>query len=235
MSGATAVFRFGEFTFDCGSRLLLRGGERLHLSPKAQQLLRLLLMAHPRALSREELYDALWPETYVSETNLATVVNEVRRALGEPARASQYIRTVHGFGYAFDGAVRAVSGSRRVAVAATLSYGGVDYPLLEGENVIGRARDSAIVLAHGSVSRRHAVIRVHGSTITVQDLGSTNGTYVNGSMVDSTPVQLPANAQFVLGTVIVTLKAENISSTARLQLDMPELRREVNEIMARSV
>ena len=100
---ATAVYRFGEFTFDCSTRLLLGGAEERHLSPKAQQLLNLLLAAHPRVLSREDLYDALWPSTFVCETNLASVVNEVRRALGDDARASQYIRTVHGFGYTFSG------------------------------------------------------------------------------------------------------------------------------------
>src|SRR5688500_13859545 len=96
-----ATFRFGEFLFDSGSRLLLRSGVERHLSPKARQLLQLLLLARPRALSREDLYDALWPSTFVCETNLASIVNEVRRALGDDARSSHYIRTVHGFGYAF--------------------------------------------------------------------------------------------------------------------------------------
>jgi len=102
---SAATFHIGEFTFDCASRLLMRGGVKRHLSPKAQQLLRLLLVARPRALSREELYDALWPSTFVCETNLASVVNEIRRALGDDARAARYIRTVHGFGYAFCGEV----------------------------------------------------------------------------------------------------------------------------------
>ena len=57
--GPTAVFRFGEFTFDCGSRLLTRAGVTRHLSLKAQQLLQLLILMRPRALSQEELYDAL--------------------------------------------------------------------------------------------------------------------------------------------------------------------------------
>src|SRR5687767_8563539 len=85
-AGQPAVtFHFGEFLFDCGSRQLLRAGVELHLSPKAQQLLHLLLAVRPRALSREELYDALWPSTFVCETNLANVVNEIRRTLGDDA------------------------------------------------------------------------------------------------------------------------------------------------------
>ena len=65
-------FRFGEFTFDGESRQLLRNGEPRHLSPKAQQLLQVLLLARPRALSREELYDALWPATYVCDACTTT-------------------------------------------------------------------------------------------------------------------------------------------------------------------
>src|SRR5882724_5235039 len=98
-AGETATtFTFGEFVYDSGARLLMRGGVKQHLTPKAQRLLHLLLVARPRALSREELYDALWPSTFVSETNLAGIVNEVRRALGDDPRAAQFIRTVHGFG-----------------------------------------------------------------------------------------------------------------------------------------
>ncbi len=100
-------FHFGEFAFDSRLRQLLCGGQPRQLSPKAQQLLLLLLLARPRVLTREELYDALWPSTYVCETNLASVVNELRRALGDNARAPQYIRTVHSFGYAFCGDVAA--------------------------------------------------------------------------------------------------------------------------------
>ena len=65
VDGSARIFRFGELTFDSGSHLLLRGGVQQHLSPKAQLLLSSLLTAAPRAVSREELYDALWPETYV--------------------------------------------------------------------------------------------------------------------------------------------------------------------------
>src|SRR6476659_7510437 len=126
----TATFRFGEFTFDCGSHLLMRSGVKQHLSLKAQHLLQLLILARPRALSREELYDALWPSTFVCETNLASIINEVRRALGDDARASQYIRTVHGFGYAFCGEIVSAVAN---FVAAMLQCEGQSHSLFEGE------------------------------------------------------------------------------------------------------
>ena len=112
-----ATFRFGEFTFDCGSRQLWHRGVERHLTPRAQHLLQMLLLARPRVLSREELYDAIWPSTFVCETNLACVVNELRRALEDDARTAQYIRTVHGFGYAFSGEV--VSATARASAIAS--------------------------------------------------------------------------------------------------------------------
>src|SRR5205823_3665029 len=137
------TFRFGDFLYDSGSRLLTCGGETRHLSPKAHQLLRLLLEARPRALSREELYDALWPATFVCETNLAGIVNEIRRALGDAPRAAQFIRTVHGFGYAFGGEVAAAA--CMPVVSANLVCGQTRFPLYPGENLIGRAFGADIV------------------------------------------------------------------------------------------
>src|SRR5215510_7000746 len=94
--------RFGEFIVDLETRQLLRGADHpIHLTPKAYQLLVLLVEAQPRALSKDELQQGLWPSTFVDEANLSVVVAELRSALGDDARQPRYVRTVHGFGYAF--------------------------------------------------------------------------------------------------------------------------------------
>ena len=230
MSKSEAIFRFGEFTYDSGSRLLVLGETRRHLSPKAQQLLHLLLEARPRALSRQDLYDALWPSTFVCETNLASIVNEVRRALGDDARASQYIRTVHGFGYAFGGEVGSVV---PVAVHATLMCGETSYPLYKGENSVGRAPDSRVVLSDGTVSRRHAAITIHDgdNTVSIRDLESKNGTYVDGEKIGRKPVLVTDRIQIGFGAAIAVLKFRKISTTKSLMLNMTELKRQVAERM----
>jgi DNA-binding winged helix-turn-helix (wHTH) protein len=231
-AGAPATFRFGEFTFDSESRLLLCGGTERHLSPKAQQLLLALLVAKPRALSREELYDALWPSTFVCETNLAGVVNEVRRALDDDARAAQYIRTVHGFGYAFGGDA---SLPAALAASAMLSCGGRHHPLYEGDNCVGRAVDAGVVLTETMVSRRHALITVHGGVFTIRDLDSKNGTYVEGKRVGSTPVTVSPRSRITLGTLTVSIVPRKTTSTQSLHLNAPELQRRVAEALARPV
>jgi Tol biopolymer transport system component/DNA-binding winged helix-turn-helix (wHTH) protein len=95
--------RFGPFTLDLESRQLTSGGEDVHLEPKAFELLSALVLARPKALSKADLQERLWPGTFVAEANLSNLVAEIRAALGDPARAPKYVRTAHGFGYAFCG------------------------------------------------------------------------------------------------------------------------------------
>jgi DNA-binding winged helix-turn-helix (wHTH) protein/TolB-like protein/Tfp pilus assembly protein PilF len=95
------AIHFGRFTFDESRRLLLKGADPVHLSPKAFQLLSILLRERPRAVSKRDLLDQLWPDRIVSEGNLASAVAEVRSALDDDPHAPRFIRTFYGFGYAF--------------------------------------------------------------------------------------------------------------------------------------
>src|SRR5262245_760478 len=85
--------------------MLLRGGTEAPLSPKAFQLLELLLERRPNAVSKSEIQERLWPKTFVSEGNLTVLMAEIRKALGDSGASPRFIRTVHGFGYAFSGDV----------------------------------------------------------------------------------------------------------------------------------
>src|SRR4029453_12683657 len=92
---------FGDFVLDLDSRELCRGRQPVRLSPKALQLLEILVTNRPRALSKGDLQDRLWPDTFVVEKNLANLVSEVRQALGENPSDARFIRTVSRYGYAF--------------------------------------------------------------------------------------------------------------------------------------
>jgi eukaryotic-like serine/threonine-protein kinase len=95
--------RFGAFTLDLESRQLTSGGQEVHLEPKAFELLSALVLERPKALSKADLQERLWPGTFVAEANLSNLVAEIRAALGDPARTPKFVRTAHGFGYAFCG------------------------------------------------------------------------------------------------------------------------------------
>jgi class 3 adenylate cyclase len=93
-------YLFGDYEVDSGRFLLLRGGRPVPVEPKPLELLIRLLERHPDAVRKDELLDALWPGTTVTEGSLTRAVGEVRRALRERAGAPGAIRTVRGRGYA---------------------------------------------------------------------------------------------------------------------------------------
>ena len=101
---------FEDFTFDPERRQLVREGQRVRLEPKAYELLALLLDRRPKALSKAQIRDVIWPTAFVSETALTGLVTDLRTALGDDVRQSRFIRTVHGFGYAFGGEAQDTDG-----------------------------------------------------------------------------------------------------------------------------
>jgi DNA-binding winged helix-turn-helix (wHTH) protein len=97
--------RFGEFFLDVDLRQLRGPSGDLHLSPKAFDLLALLVANRTRVVSKVELQEQLWPETFVIDTNLASLIAEAREALNDDAKSPRFIRTAHRVGYAFCGTV----------------------------------------------------------------------------------------------------------------------------------
>ena len=80
------TYRFARFSLNSDTRELVADGSEVRVSPKALDLLLLLVQHRSRAVSKAELQERLWPSTFVGETNLATLVAEIRRALGDPRR-----------------------------------------------------------------------------------------------------------------------------------------------------
>jgi DNA-binding winged helix-turn-helix (wHTH) protein len=174
---------FGDCVFDGESREVLRGNRAVALSPKAFQLLQILIENRPKAVSKTDLCDRLWPRTFVVEANLSNLVGELRRALGDDPRVPRFIRTVHRFGYAFRHESRQSAEDTRNTVYR-LHWAGGHALLGEGEHTIGRDADAAIVLDSPSVSRHHARIRVTNNEAVFEDLGSKNGSRIRGRRVD---------------------------------------------------
>ena len=104
--------QFGPFILDLDTRQLTRESREIHLAPKAFELLATLVADRPKVLSKEVLQQRLWPETFVAEANLSNLVAEIREALGDRARTPLFVRTAHGFGYAFCGDATTLPGAR---------------------------------------------------------------------------------------------------------------------------
>jgi DNA-binding winged helix-turn-helix (wHTH) protein len=180
-------FRARDWAVDTATRQLTRGRKAVRLSPKAFDLLTALIGARPAVLSKADLQRRLWPDTFVSEANVAVLIAEIRAAIGDSARAPRHVRTVHRFGYAFCGRVREEDDpapqSRRAQVAVRLIVGRREVSLGPGEHVLGRTQEAAVWIDSGDVSRRHARITVRMDGASIEDLDSRNGTYVNGARV----------------------------------------------------
>ena len=173
--------QFGDITLDSASRQLVRDGTPIHVSPKAFDLLCHLVEQRPNALSKNQLFELVWPGTFVVEANLTVLVTELRRALGDDPQTPRFIRTIHKHGYAFCGQVTEIAPRppARDALRVWLLWNDRVLPLAEGENVIGRDPSCGVWLDQPGVSRRHARVMVSGDVAEIEDLGSTNGTFVS--------------------------------------------------------
>jgi DNA-binding winged helix-turn-helix (wHTH) protein len=206
--------RFGDFVLDRATRQLSRKGEVRPLEPKAYALLDLLISRRPAAVSKQEIRDGLWPDTFVSESHLSSLAARVRRALATGAKGPGVLRTVHGFGYAFAAEAteeETARGSAR-AVAQVEWERGI-LRLMEGENVIGRGEEVAIRIDVDGVSRRHARIVAEDGRYTLEDLGSKNGTYLDERRLEQ-PAALEDGDAFRLGRTLLLFRlSHNVGTT----------------------
>jgi DNA-binding winged helix-turn-helix (wHTH) protein len=212
--------QFGDCTLDSDTRELSRGGEPVRLEPKAYRLLELLLAARPKALSKRDLQEELWPKTYVSERSLARLVADVRIAIGDSASEPLFIRTVHGFGYAFSGELTTPDrrpNDRAGDFHCRLSWGDREIALVEGQNVLGRDPDVAVWIDLNSVSRHHARVVVADGAARLEDLGSRNGTLVNGEPVTS-PRPLENGDRIKIGAAALVFRCSRRLGTTESEI-----------------
>jgi DNA-binding winged helix-turn-helix (wHTH) protein len=177
--------RFGDCVLDSETRELSRGGATVHVSPKAFDLLLLLLDRRPKAIPKAEVHEKLWPGTFVSDGTLTSLIAEVRSAIGD-GDETRNIRTVHRFGYAFSGAAETVAGEKApLSRFAYRLFGrhGREIALGDGDSILGREPECAAFIDDASVSRRHARISIGGGSATIEDLKSKNGTTVSGKRI----------------------------------------------------
>ena len=191
--------RFGSFLLDSGSRELrnLDRAAPIHLSPKAFDVLDVLVARRPNVVSKDVLLHEIWGAKVVEEANLAIAVGEIRKALDDDPKSPRIVVTVprHGYRFAADAedldAARAASG--RDGVRCWLTWKDATLPLRDGDNAVGRHPASAVWIHAGSVSRAHARIFATPSGMMVEDRGSRNGTFVDGVRITTPHLLVDGN------------------------------------------
>jgi DNA-binding winged helix-turn-helix (wHTH) protein len=204
--------QFDDLRFDPDTRQIWTGAREVRLSPKAFDLLALLIARRPHAVSKADIRKHLWPGTFVSESSLPSLVSEIRDAIADHRRKPGLLRTVHGFGYAFQ-FERSPEGA--AAPNAWLLGSTAEVALQPGENILGREGEG-IVVKSSTVSRRHARLVLGPAGAVVEDLGSKNGTYVNDRRVTA-PMPIVDGDQVRIGSLLFTFRMAQGTETTETQ------------------
>lgn len=191
-------YAFGDFVLDTAAGELRRGGIAVDLRPKVYELLR-YLVDHPGVLiSKEELLDAVWGDVHVSDGSINRTVTELRHLLGDDPRHPRVIETVARRGYRFIAEVEVVDDERALS-GFLLLLSDRTVPLRRGETILGRVPECDVQIIGPSVSRRHARMTVTSDGVRIEDLGSTNGTFIGDTRVAGDPMPVPDGAEIRLG------------------------------------
>lgn len=108
------IYQFGKFEVDTLNFQLRNDGTAVDLEPKVFDLLTYLIANREKLVSREELFESLWPGQIVSDTSLSNQVKMARRAIGDDGKSQRLIKTVHGRGYQFVGKIQQQPADKRL-------------------------------------------------------------------------------------------------------------------------
>lgn len=185
------------------------------MTPKAYDLLALLIGESPRVVTKTELHERLWPGTFVSDAALVSLVKELRRALEDRDRRRPIIRTVHRVGYAFCCHTE-IAPPNAPRISHWLVVQGRRVVLQPGETVIGRDPLSTVCLDSAGVSRRHARIVVEDARVLLEDLGSKNGTMLGDARVSQAVLQ--DGDRILLGPILLVYRASHSGMSTETQM-----------------
>jgi DNA-binding winged helix-turn-helix (wHTH) protein len=209
--------RFGIFEADLVTGELLRKGLRVSLQEQPFQVLAALLERPGELVTREELRSRIWPSAvFVDfEHGLNKAISKLRRALGDTAASPRFVETLPRRGYRFTAPVGGgPTPAPRLSPSATFRvlFDGRTMPMAEGETVLGRDPQAGLCIDAPSVSRHHARIVVAAGAAVLEDLGSKNGTFLNGRRLQG-PAPLRDGDEIKVGAAVVVVRAGAALST----------------------
>jgi len=195
-------FQLGEWLVEPMLDRISRGEQIVQLRPRAMDVLACLALKAGELASKQHIIDAVWRTEYVSEHALTQVIAELRAAFGDDASDPSYIENIPRRGYRLVATLTPlempVSPATGTSPPFRLEGDEGAFPLVQGSNLIGRAADAVVHIDRTQVSRCHARIVVDGTAATLEDLGSKNGTYLNGERI-MRPSQLTDGDEIWIG------------------------------------
>jgi len=202
------LLRIGSCEIDCERRRILLDGKERPLSRKAFDLLVVLIDERPKVVSKDDLIQRVWADTFVADANLAILIADVRAALGDSAQEPRMIKTHHRVGYSFVGEITEITSASLATdrqPAFVLVSGKRRILLFDGTTaMLGRDATCEIVIDHPSVSRFHARLSVAADVLIVEDNDSKNGTRVDGTKLSDAAV-VRSGQTLTFGTLETTV------------------------------
>ena len=201
-------FGLGEWRVEPTLDRISRGNETVKVAPRVMQVL-LCLADHPgQVVTKRQLIGTVWDKEFVTEAALTRCIAILRRILGDNAGQPRYVENIPRRGYRLVMPTELLSdpeAAEQQRSRCWLSYGMRRFVLSDGENLIGRASDAAVRIDSKGVSRHHARVEVTGAQATVEDLGSKNGTFLEGRRLDAA-CELHDGDQLAVGTVTMVFQ-----------------------------
>lgn len=208
-SSTRGAFLLDEWLVEPDLSLLSRDGETVHLEIKIMEVLVYLARHGSGVVTRQQIVEGVWDGCFISDNTLTHAIAELRRALGDSARNPDYIETVHRRGYRLLKQVTDLEGGSPRSFGTPSRFRVLidnrNVQLRQGENLIGRLPEAVLCVNSVQVSRRHARIVVGNLTAYLEDLGSKNGTLLNGNPVRGR-VGLQDGDRIFLGEGVVTMQ-----------------------------
>lgn len=215
--------RFGLFELDLQTGELRKKGVKVPLQEQPFQVLAMLVDRPGELVTREELRAKLWADAVFVDFDhgVNKAVGKIRHALGDLAESPRFIETLERRGYRFIAPVERGAGGRKLStdlaapdLVARLVWDDRGMPVAIGTHLIGRDPACAIWIDSSQVSRRHARLVIDEHGLTLDDLGSHNGTFVNGERIAS-PRRLVHGDEIRIGPARLTLHLAAAQSATR--------------------
>ena len=214
---SVSPFQLGELLVDPNLGRLTRGATTVHVELRVMDVLVYLAIHTSELVTRKQLIDSVWGTEFISDNTLTHAIAELRSALEDDAKNPTYIETLHRRGYRLLARVgdpkSKESGNAAERSLVSVVDGDRRIRLGKGENIIGRLPWATVTIQSLQVSRRHAQIVVDDERTILEDLGSKNGTRLNGRPVYR-PSTLSDGDKISLGSHVVAIHFSADTNTA---------------------
>lgn len=204
------LVRFGSFELDIETGELRKSGVKVPLQEQPFRVLAMLVERPGQLVTREQLRGRLWPDAVFVDFDhgLNKAVAKIRRALGDLAESPRFVETLERRGYRFiapvEQPVAEVDATIPSRLAARLVWDDRVVPLAPGEYLLGRDPGCPVWINSEFASRRHARLVVGSGGVVLEDLGSRNGTFVNGEALTA-PRELAHRDEIRIGPARLVL------------------------------